>query len=128
MAAPGHGVSPLNVIGAADAPLVGPSAVCGKGGCIAVALVVAGLNLFLGVALFIFFCGVTFSNVRIGFWEWGSKLVDQCWDYWFHLVFHFQESFHLFNNVRVQAEFSGPMHAPNQLGCSIPFENVHPLH
>ena len=44
------------------------------------------------------------------------------------LFFHLQESFHLFNDVRVQAEFSGPGHAPNQLGHSISFEDVCALH
>ena len=47
------------------------------------------------------FHGITFPDVRIGFWKWGPKLADWCWDYWSHFVFHLQESFHLFNDVRL---------------------------
>ena len=54
MPALGHGVSSLTVTGADGAPLVGFGAVCDKGGHVAVALGVAGLNFFLGVALFLF--------------------------------------------------------------------------
>ena len=53
---------------------------------------------FLWCYPFSFLCGVTFSNVGIDFWEWQPKLAGWCWDYWSHLVFHFQESFHLFDN------------------------------
>ena len=50
----GHGVSSLTVTGADDALLVGFGGACAKGGHFAVALGVAGLNFFLGVALFLF--------------------------------------------------------------------------
>ena len=125
---PGHGVSSLTVTGADDALLLAFGGACSKGGHVTVALGVAGLNFFLGVALFLFSVVSLFSNIRISLWEWGPKLANWCWDYWSHLVFHFQESFHLFDNCGVWAEFSGPRYAPNQLGCSIPSENVHPLH
>ena len=48
----GHGVSSLT--GADDALLLGFGGACGKGGHIAAALGVAGLNFFLGAALFLF--------------------------------------------------------------------------
>ena len=92
------------------------------------ALGVAGLNFFLGVALFLFSVVSLFFEIRVGFWEWGPKLANRCWDYWSHFVFHFQESFHLFDNGGMWVEFYGPGYAPNQLGCSIPSENVCPLH
>ena len=44
-------MSSFTVTGAADVPLVGLGAVCGKGGHVTIPL---GLNLFLGVALFLF--------------------------------------------------------------------------
>ena len=50
----GHGVSSLTVTGADDALLVGFGGACSKGGHIAVAMGVAGLNFFLCVALFLF--------------------------------------------------------------------------
>ena len=49
----GHGVSSLG--GADDALLLGFGGASSKGGCIAVIFGVAGLNFFLGVALFLFF-------------------------------------------------------------------------
>ena len=50
----GHGVSSLSVTGAVDALLIGFGVACSKRGCVMVALGVADLNLFLGVALFLF--------------------------------------------------------------------------
>ena len=49
---PGHGVSSLT--GTDDALFLGFGGASNKGGHIAVTLGVAGLNLFLGVALFLF--------------------------------------------------------------------------
>ena len=52
----GHGVSYLTVAGAdaVAASLVGFGGACGKGQCVTVAFVVAGLNLFFDVILFLF--------------------------------------------------------------------------
>ena len=69
------------------------------------ALGVAGLNFFLGVALFLFSVVSPFLKLGISFWKWGPKLANRCWDYWSHLVFYFQESFHLFDNGGVWVEF-----------------------
>ena len=121
----GHGVSSLT--GADDALLSGFGGACGKGGCIAATLGVDWPKLSFGCSSFPLFCSVTFPEIRVSFWEWRSKLVNQCWDYWSHFVFHFQEGFHLFGNDGVQAEFCAPGCALHQLGCSIPSKNVHPL-
>ena len=91
-----------------------------------VALGVAGLNLFLGEALLPFSVESPFLMLGLvsgsGCLNWltSAGIIGP--------IFHLQESFHLLNDVRVQAEVSGPGHAPNQLGCSISFEDMCALH
>ena len=67
----GHDVSSPTVSGTGDTLLVGFGAACGKEGCITVALGVADLNLFLGVAFFLFSVESPFLIFRLVSGSWG---------------------------------------------------------
>ena len=70
-----------SLTGTDGALFLGSGGASGKGGHVAVILGVAGLNFFLGVALFLFSVVSFFSDIGISFWEWRSELVTWCWDW-----------------------------------------------
>ena len=63
--------SSLTITGADDALLVGFGGACSKGGHVMVALGVAGLNFFLGVALFLFPMESPFLTLGLVSGSWG---------------------------------------------------------
>ena len=127
MPALGHRVSSLTFTGVDDALLLGFGGACSKGGHIMATLGVADLNFFFGVALFLF--SVVSLFLKLGLvsgsgglnWLTGAGIIGP-------ILFSTSRKVFIFDNGEVQVEFHGPRYAPNQLGCSIPSENVHPLH
>ena len=65
-----------------------------------VILGVAGLNFFLGVALFLFSVVSFFLTLELVSGSGGLNGVADTWDYHSHFIFYLQESFHLLDNSR----------------------------
>ena len=92
-----------------------------------VALGVAGLNLFLDEALLFsvespfLMLGLVSGSGGLN-WLTGAGIIGPI------LFSTSKKVFIFFYDVRVQVVFSGPGHAPNQLGCSISSEDVCALH
>ena len=101
----------------------------GKGGNAVVILGVAGLNFFLGVALFLFPVMSFFPDIWISFWEWRSELITWNWDWnWSHLTFYLQKSFHFLDDSGMWAKPHALGCTLDQLGCPVSSKNMHPLH
>ena len=122
----GHGVSSLT--GTDDALLLDFAGASNKGGHIMVILGVAGLNLFLGVALFLFSVMSFFLTLGLvsgnGCLNWlaGAGIISP-------ILFSTSRKVFIFLIiVGCGVESHAPGCALNQLGHSVPSKNEHPLH
>ena len=126
MPVPGHGVSSLT--GADGALLLGFGGACSKGGHITATLDVAGLNFFLGVALFLFSVVPLFLKLGLFSGSGGLNWLTSAGIIGLILFSTSRKVFICLRMMGCRQSFFGPGYAPNQLGCSLPSENVHPLH
>ena len=101
----------------------------GKGGHTAVGLGVAGLNFFLGVALFLFSVTSFFLTFGLVSGSGGLNWLLVCWNWnWSHLTFHLQKSLHFLYDSGMQMGPCAPGCTFDQLGLPVPSKNMCPLH
>ena len=106
---------------------LGVAAICGKGGCTMVALGVAALNLFLGVAL-LFSVESPFLMLGLVSGKGGLNWADQCWDYGPILFSTSKKVFIFLIMLGCRQSLVVQGTTPNQLGHSISLEDVCTLH
>ena len=124
---PGHGVPSHAGTEGGGALFSGFGGASCKGGCIVVGLGVAGLNFFLGVALFPFSVTLSFLTLGLVSGEGRPKLATGCWN-WSHLIFHLQKGLHFLYDSGMGMKPHAPACTFDQLSRPVPSKNMCPLH
>ena len=102
--------------------LVEPSA---KGVHAVIGLGVAGLNFFLGVALFLFSVTSFFLTFGLVSESRGLNWLPGAWNWnWSHLTFHPQKSLHFLYDSGMQMKPHAPGCTFDQLGCPVSSKNM----